>query len=96
MGNMDDVTAPRRFATFSGCVTTIYLYYISLRRETIAWDPGHSRYWAPKFRERNGVRNCEMRPLKVSGAQVSMKYVWIDRGEVCLDLKGSPGPLRTT
>lgn len=44
MGSMDDVTAPKRFATFSGCVARGY--YISIRRETIAWNLGRSRHWA--------------------------------------------------
>lgn len=47
---------------------------------------------SPKFRE----RNCEMESLKVSEALESVNCVWIDRGEVCLGLKGSSGPLGTT
>lgn len=93
---MDDVTAPRRLATFWVCGQG--LPYLAKERNYCLL-PGAFQilgWGSPKFRERNGVRHCEMEPLKVSEALAPMKCVWADREEVGLGLKQSSGPLGTT
>lgn len=72
MGNMDDVTAPRRVATFWVCSQG--LLYLT-KEGNYCLGPGAFQilgWGSPKFKERNGVRSCEIEPLKVSEALVCL------------------------